>query len=101
MLVREKIGKLGEEVREGFSRRTRKEFTDVVQGVSGQKRFLMRFQYGLENDLTLNQLTIVIVEKRTVEEEPKVTKIPDISEDKVTSEKGYYNGVYVIINFNK
>ena len=36
-----------------------------------------------------------------VEEEPDVTTIPEIPEEQVNSEKGYYHGVYVIINFNK
>ena len=48
-----------------------------------------------------NQLTIVILEKIMVEEEPDVTTIPEIPEEHVNSEKGYYHGVYVIINFNK
>ena len=51
--------------------------------------------------MTLNQLTIVIVEKSPVEEESEVPTIPDIPKEQVTSEKGYYHGVYVIIHFNK
>ena len=43
----------------------------------------------------------MIVDKRLVEEEPEVTKIPDIPGEQVTSDKGYYHGVYFIINFNK
>ena len=45
-VVKAKIGDLEEEVRAGSSRRTRKELTDVVQGFSGKKRFLVRFQDG-------------------------------------------------------
>ena len=41
--MKAKIGELEEEVRAGNSRRTRKEFTGVVQGVSGRRRFLVRF----------------------------------------------------------
>ena len=32
----------------------------MVQGVSGKKWFLVRFQYGYKNYLTSNQLTIMI-----------------------------------------
>ena len=78
-----------------------KGFTGVVQGVSGKKRFLVRFQDGCKKDMALNQLTIVIVEKIPVEEESEVPTIPDIPKEQVTSEKGYYHGVYVIIHFNK
>ena len=63
--------------------------------------FLVRFQDGCKNDPTLNQLTIVIVEKSPIEEEPEVPTITEIPEEQVTSEKGYYHGVYVILNFNK
>ena len=78
-----------------------KGFTGVVQGVSGKNRFFARFQYGCEHDMTSNQLTIIIVEKIPVEQEPKVPKTPYITEDQVTSEKGYYHGVSVILYFNK
>ena len=43
----------------------------------------------------------MIVEKSPIEEEPEVPTIPEIPEEQVTSEKGYYHGVYVILNFNK
>ena len=45
-VVKSKIGELEEEVRAGSSRRTRKDLTGVVQGVSGRRRFLVRFQNG-------------------------------------------------------
>ena len=45
-VVKAKIGDLEEEVREGFLRRMSKELTEVVQGVSGKKWFLVRFQDG-------------------------------------------------------
>ena len=44
--VKAKIGELEEEVRVGSSRRMRKELTGVVQGVSGRRRFLLRFHDG-------------------------------------------------------
>ena len=56
----------------------------MVPKTSGKKRLLLRFQYGCKNYLNLNQLTIVIVEKRLVEEEPKVPTILEIPENQVT-----------------
>ena len=46
VVVKAKIGELEEEVRAGNSRRIRKEFTGVVQGVLGRRRFLVRFHNG-------------------------------------------------------
>ena len=43
----------------------------------------------------------MIVDKIPAEEGPKVPTIPDIPEEKVTSEKGYYHSVYVILYFKK
>ena len=60
--VKAKIYKLEEEVRAGSSIRMRKELTGVVQGVSGRRKVLVRFQNGCENNLSLNQITVVIVE---------------------------------------
>ena len=53
-VVKSKIGELEDEVREGSSRRISKELNGVVQGVSGKKRFLVRFQDGCENNLSSN-----------------------------------------------
>ena len=95
------ISELEEEVRSGFTRRVRKKLTGVVQGISGKKMLLVIFQDGCENYLTSNQLTKVIVEKSLVEEEPGVPTNPEILGELVTSHKGYYHGVYVILHFNK
>ena len=62
-VLKSKIGELEEEVREVSLRRMRKYLTGVVQGVSGKKMFLARFQDGCEENLSSNQLTIVILEK--------------------------------------
>ena len=43
----------------------------------------------------------MIVDKRPVEEEPKIPMIPETPEEQVTLEKGYYHVVHVILNFNK
>ena len=42
-VVKDKIGELEEEVSADNSRRTRKELSGVFQGVSGSRRFLVRF----------------------------------------------------------
>ena len=46
--VKAKVGELEEEIREGFSRRLRKEMTSVVKDVVGKRRYLVRFQDRLE-----------------------------------------------------
>ena len=43
-VVKAKLGELEDEVREGFFRRMRNYLNGVVQGVSGKRRFLVRFQ---------------------------------------------------------
>ena len=53
--------RVGGGVKGRILRRLRKEFTGVVQGVSGKKRFLVRFQNGFEKDMTSNQPTVVVV----------------------------------------
>ena len=100
-IVKTNIGELEEEVRAVFSRRMRKEFTGVFQGIYGKNQFLARFQDGCKKDLTSNQLAIMIAENILVEEEPKVPTITEIPEEQVTLYKGYYQGVYVIIYFKK
>ena len=100
-VVKDNVGELEEEVREGFSRRTRKELTGAFQGVSGKKRFLVIFKNGCKKYLASNQLTFVIVDKIPVEEEPDVTTIPEIPEEQVPSEMICYHGVYVNVSFNK
>ena len=89
-VVKAKIVELEEEVWVGSSRRTRKELTGVVQCVSGRRKFLVKFQNGCEKNLSSNQLTVVIVDKILGEEEPLVSTIPEIPEDQVEKEKGYY-----------
>ena len=89
-VVKSKIGEFEEEVREGCTRRIRRDFTGMVQGVSGKKRLLVRFQDGFENNLSSNQLTIVIVEKISEEKEPEVSDISEIPEEQFELEKGFY-----------
>ena len=89
-VVNSNIGELEEEVRAVNSRRMRKELTGMVQGLLGRRSFLVRFQNRCKNNLSSNQLTVVIVEKIQVEEEPEVSTIPEIPEDQVKKDKGYY-----------
>ena len=48
----------------------------MVQGVSGTRGFLEMFQNSREKNVSLNQLTVVIVKKILVEEEPSFSTIP-------------------------
>ena len=57
----------------------------------------MRFQNGCKNNLSSNQLTVMIAHKILVEEAPEVSTIPEISEDNVESHKGYYRCAYVLL----
>ena len=100
-VVKFKIYELEEEVRAGSSRRMRKELTGFVQVIFEKKRFLVRFYYGCENNLSLDQLTIMIVERIMEEKEPEVSTIPDIPEEQAELEKGYYHFVYVMLWFKK
>ena len=61
----------------------------------------MRFQDGCEKNLTSNQLTILTVEKRPVDQEPEVPMISVIPDNTVDSDKGCYHGVYVMLNLMK
>ena len=100
-VVKAKIGELYEEVRAGSSIRMMKELTGVVQGVSGRRRLLVRFQNEREKNMFSNQLTVVIVEKILEEKEPEVSEIDEIPEEKVESEKRYNRCVYVMLQFKK
>ena len=82
-LAKVNICELEEEVRAGNSRSMSKEFTVVVQGVLGRRRLLVRYKNGYEKNLSSNQITVVIVDKIPVEEEPLVSTIPEILEDQV------------------
>ena len=61
----------------------------------------MRFHNGCENNLSSNQLTVVISEKIPEEKEPEVSEIAEIPEEQVKLEKGYYRCVYVMLRFKK
>ena len=73
----------------------------MVQEISGKNRFLSRFQDGCEKNQSLNKTTTVIVDNIPEEKEPEVFAIPEIPEEQVELEKGYYRGVYVMLRFKK
>ena len=59
----------------------------------------MRFQNGYGNNLSSNQLTVVIIEEIPEEKEPEVSEISEIPEEQVKLEKRYYRCVYVMLRF--
>ena len=61
----------------------------------------MRFRDGLEKYLNSNKLTIVVMEKSSMGEEPELPTNSEIPKVKVTLEKGYYQGVYINLYFKK
>ena len=61
----------------------------------------MRFQDGRKNNLSYNQLTIMIVDNILEEKEPKVSEISEIPEKQSELEKGYYCCIYVMLRFKK
>ena len=71
----------------------------MVQGELGRRRLLVRFQNGCENNISSNQLTVVIVENIPEKKGHEVSEIPEIPEEQVELEKGYYSCVYVILQF--
>ena len=73
-VVKAKVGEMEEDIREEFLRRLKKEMTGVVQEVVGKMRYLVRFQDGLEKEMALNQITIVVV-RSEVEEDIKVREV--------------------------
>ena len=81
MVVKSKICELEEDIREGFSIRTRKELTGVVQIVSDNNRFLVRFQYRCKNNMSSNQIAIVILQRILEDKEHEVFALPEIPEE--------------------
>ena len=59
----------------------------------------MRFQNGCKNNMSSNQLTVVIAHKILVEEEPGISKITETPEDNFEKQKRYYQCVYVLLQF--
>ena len=61
----------------------RREFAGVVQGVSDNRRFLVIFKDWYENNMTSNQITILIVESGPMNEEAEVTTISVIPDETI------------------
>ena len=95
-VVKAKLGELEDEVREGLYSRMSKELNSVVKGVYGKSMLLVRFKYGVENDMDSNKLIIMKLYQRPVTKEAKVTTISAIPDEKADLEKIYYHGVYVL-----
>ena len=51
----------------------------MVQEVVGKRRYLVRFNYGLDKEMSSNQLTIMVVRSK-VEDEIEVREVEMISE---------------------
>ena len=73
----------------------------MVKGLSVNREFLVRFHYGWENNFTLNQLTAVTLYWRPVIKEAEVPAIYVIPDGAVDLDKGFYHGVYFLLQFNK
>ena len=67
-VMKAKVGELEEEILEGYSRRLRKDMNGVVQEVVRKRRYLVRFQDGLDKEMSSNQITIVVVRSKVEEE---------------------------------
>ena len=100
-VIHAKIGELKDEVRTGSSRRMRNYLTCVLEGFLVKKRLLVRFQDGCENNMSSNQLTVVIVKKIPDEKEPEVSEVAEIPEDQAELEKMYYFCFYIMLRFKK
>ena len=97
-VVKAKVGEMEEEIRERFLRRLMKEMTGVVQEVVGRRRYLVMLHNGLEKDMLLNQI-IVMVFRNEVEDEIEVRKVEIFPE--VREELGCYYWVYIYLYFIK
>ena len=97
-VVKSKVGEMEEDIREGFSRRLRKEITGVMQEVVGKRSYSVRFQDWLKKEMSSNQLTIVVV-RSEVEEEIEVREVEIIPE--VREELVCYHWVYISLHVIK
>ena len=79
----------------------RNKLTGVVQLVSGKRRLLARFYNECEKDLTPNQIIVVTVQRTPMTEEAEVSTFSVIPDETIDLDKGYYHGVYVLIQFNQ
>ena len=61
--MNKKLGKLEDDGREVFPRQLRKELNDMVQEISDNRRFFVRFHYKYDKYTTSNQLAVVTVDR--------------------------------------
>ena len=72
--------------------------TGVMHSVVSKRGYLLRFQDGFENEMSSNQLTIVVV-RIEIEEDIKVREVEMIP--KVHEQLGCYHWVYISLHFIK
>ena len=70
----------------------------MVQEVVGKRRYLVRFQDGLDKEMSLKQITVVFV-RSEVEEDIEVREVEMITE--VREELVCYHWIYISIHFIK
>ena len=103
-VVKAKVGDLEEDIREGFSGRLWNQMTGVVHEVVGKRGYLVRFHYGLEKEIQLNQINILVV-RSEVEEEIKLRGVREVRQlemiPEVREELGFYHWVYISLHFIK
>ena len=98
-ILKSNLSKFEDEVKEGFTRRLRKEFTGVVESLYDNRTLLVRFQYIFKQYTTLNQLTTVIVESVRMTKESEAPKHSEIPDKTTNREKGYFCCVHVLKQF--
>ena len=65
-VVKAKVGDLEKILREGRSRRMRKEVVGCIESVAGKKNFLVKFEYGKKKDIS-SSLLVILSPKEEVE----------------------------------
>ena len=82
-VVKAKVYELEEDLRDGCSRRLMNDMSGLVQEVVGKRRYLARLHYGGKKEMSLDQLTIVVI-RSELEEEIEVREakmIPEVGEE--------------------
>ena len=78
--------------------------TGVVHEVVGKRGYLVRFQDGLEKQISSNQITIIFV-RSEVEEEIKLRGVREVRQlemiPEVREELGFYHWVYISLHVIK
>ena len=69
-VVKEKVGAMEENTREGISNRMRKYVVVCVQAVVGKKRFLVQFGYGQKEETSAGSLVFLCLKEEVEMDEP-------------------------------